>query len=278
MAGGLKVVGGLVALVALGASVAEAAEPMGRDTLQVGLKEAALQQAAPTRYFEVEKAKTLAPGENRFGGSVQVGGLGFGALAPTIAGGLNVRADANVRPGLEAGISATGLGAAGVSNLFADVGVRGKVELGDLRVGGLPVAVAASGLVGGFLSGGGLTSGSAGFGFPVTVALSPGFNVTLAPGIGLGFASANPPLGQPQTSGFTPAMGFGADLAVTDRLSALIDARLGWGGGATSIGNLGVRYGLAEDWAADLFVGYRGNPLMGGLNAGTLGLGGYYAF
>jgi hypothetical protein len=278
MAGGLKVVGGLLALVALGASAAEAAEPLGIDKTEVGKKGASLQQAAPTRYFDVEKATTLAPGENRFGGSVQVGGLGLGGVAPTVAGGLNVRADASVMPGFEAGISATGLGAAGASNLFADVGLRGKIALGALQVGGLPVEVAGSGLVGGFLSGGGLTSGSAGIGFPVTVAVMPGFNVTLAPGIGLGFASANTLVGQGQTAGFLPAMGLGADVAVNDRLSALVDARLGWGGGATGVGNVGVRYGFTDDWAADLFLGYRGNPLTGGLNTGTLGVGGYYAF
>jgi hypothetical protein len=240
------------------------------------------QSAAPTRHFDVEKATTLAPGESRFGANLQVGGLGIGGTTPGIAGGVNVRADMNVQPGLEAGISATGLGGAGSANLLGDLSLRGKLSWTEFSIGATPVEVGALANIGGFLTGGGLTSGSIGVGIPMTAALMNNLNVTVSPGVGFGFAAGGLlPGGTPAqvgAAGFLPAVGLGLDLGLTDRLSALVDANLGWASGFGATGNAGLRYGITDDLAADLFVGYKGNPLTGGLNTGTVGLGGYYAF
>jgi hypothetical protein len=239
------------------------------------------QQAAPTRLFEVEKAITLAPGENRVGMNLQLGGMGIGGAAPGLAGGVNVRADMNVSPGLEAGISATGMGAGGASNLLGNLNLRGKMAMTEFAVGSTPVEVAGLANLGGLVTGGGLTSGSVGIGFPMTAALASNINMTVAPGVGFGFAAGGflPGGAAPQASavGFTPALGLGLDVGLTDRLSAMIDGNVGYAGGFASNGNLGLRYGINDDLAADIFVGYNGNPLNA-LGAGTVGLGGYYAF
>jgi len=240
------------------------------------------QTAAPTRHFDIEKATTLAPGQSRFGANLQLGGLGIGGATPGIAGGVNLRADTNVSPGLEAGISATGLGGAGASQLLGDLSLRGKMAWTEFSIGQMPVEVGGLANIGGFLTGGGLTSGSVGIGLPMTAAVMNNLNVTVSPGVGFGFAAGGflPGGAAPQVgaAGFLPSLGLGADLGLTDRLSALIDANLGYSSGYNASGNLGLRYGFTEDIAADLFVGYKGNPLTGGLNTGTVGLGGYYAF
>jgi hypothetical protein len=57
----------------------------------------------------------------------------------------------------------------------------------------------------------------------------------------------------------------------------MIDGNVNYSGGFGGAGNLGLRYGFTDTLAADLFVGYNGNPLTN-VNAGTVGLGGYYAF
>ncbi len=275
-------VSGAVSLAVLSFGQAAMAESVVITPGQATDKTVIYQSAAPTRHIDVEKAVTLAPGQSRFGANLQVGGLGFGGTSPGLAGGVNLRADMNVQPGLEAGISATGLGAAGTANLLGDLSLRGKLAWTEFSIGMTPVEVGATGNIGGFLTGGGLTSGSIGVGLPLTAALMNNLNVTVAPGVGFGFAAggllpggATPSIG---ASAFMPTVGLGLDLGLTDRLSALVDGNLGWAAGFGASGNLGLRYGVNEDLAADLFVGYKGNPLMGGINTGTVGLGGYYAF
>lgn len=238
------------------------------------------QEAAPTRMFSVEKAVTLAPGTSRVGANLQVGGLGT-TTGAGIAGGVNLRADMGVTQGLEAGLSVTGLGASGVSNLLGQIELRGKADLTDTRLGMLPMSIGAQANVGGFATGGGISNANVGLGLPITVAFAPSFNATIAPGIGYAFAAggllpggASPTL---MANGFVPALGLGLDWALTDRLSALIDGNVNYTSGFGGAGNLGLRYGFTEDWAADLSVGYQGNVLSA-LNAGTVGLGAYYAF
>jgi len=242
-----------------------------------GDKTVVYQPAAPTRLFGVEKAVTLAPGERRVGANLQVGGLGTPA-GLGLAGGVNVRADTNVSPGLEAGISATGLGGQGVANLLANLDVRGKLSMGSFAIGMVPVRVAGLADIGAMAAGGGIGSASLGLGLPLTSALTSNMNITLVPGLAFGFGAQN--IGTPRVTGgpgFTPALGLGMDVGLTRELSAIIDGNLNYGNGFGATGNIGVRYGFGENMAADLFLGYNGNPLTN-INAGTLGLGGYYAF
>ena len=275
-------ISGAVALAVTSFGQAASAESIVITPGQATDKTVIYQSAAPTRHIDVEKATTLPPGESRFGASLQVGGLGIGGATPGIAGGVNVRADMNVQPGLEAGISATGLGGAGASNLLGDLSLRGKLAWSEFSLGATPVELGATANVGGFLAGGGLASGSIGVGIPMTAALMDNLNVTVAPGVGFGFSAGGLlPGGTPASvgaAGFMPTVGLGLDLGVTDRLSALVDTNLGWASGFGATGNLGLRYGISEDLAADIFVGYKGNPLTAGVNTGTVGLGGYYAF
>lgn len=273
-------VSGAIALAVTSFGQAANAESIVITPGQATDKTVVYQSAAPTRHIDVEKATTLAPGQSRFGANLQVGGLGSTAGAG-IAGGVNLRADMNVQPGLEAGISATGLGAAGTSNLLGDLSLRGKLAWTEFSVGATPIEVGAMANIGGFLTGGGLTSGSIGVGLPMTAALMNNLNVTVAPGVGFGFAAggllpggAAPTVG---AAGFLPTVGLGLDLGLTDRLSALVDGNLGFASGFGATGNVGLRYGINEDLAADLFVGYKGSPLTS-LNSGTVGIGGYYAF
>jgi hypothetical protein len=239
------------------------------------------QQAAPTRMFNVEKATTLRQGENRFGANLQVGGLGVGGSTPGIAGGANIRADMGISPGLEAGLSVSGLGAAGVSNLLGNVDLRGKVALSEFSLGAMPVEVGGMANVGGFLAGGGIGSATVGVGIPLTAAVSNRLNVTAVPGLAFGFGAGGLlPGGAAPTvnaGGLMPALGLGLDWMVTDRLSGIVDANMNLGAGTTLGGNVGLRYGISDDLAADLFVGYNGSPLQA-VNSGTIGLGGYYAF
>jgi len=239
------------------------------------------QSAAPTRLFDVEKATTLAPGENRFGANLQVGGLGSGATAG-IAGGVNLRADMNVSPGFETGISVTGLGGAGTSNLLGNLALRGKLALTEFSVGATPIEVGGMASVGAFATGGGIGSANIGVGIPMTAAISNNVNVTLVPGLGFGFAAGGllPGGAQPAVggAGLTPGLGLGLDIGLTRNLSALIDGNLGAvGTGLSTAGTVGLRYGISDDFAIDLSAGYKGSPLSA-VNAGTVGLGGYYAF
>lgn len=236
------------------------------------------QEAAPTRMFTVEKAVTLAPGTSRVGANLQVGGLGSSG-GVGLAGGVNLRADMGITRGLEAGLSVTGLGTNSLSNLLGQIELRGKGDLTDVRLGMLPMSIGLQGNIGGFAAGGGFTNANVGLGLPITVAFSPSFNATIAPGIGYGFAAGGITTGTPtlMASGFLPALGLGLDWALTDRLSALIDGNVNYSSGFGGAGSLGLRYGFTDDWAADLSVGYQGNVLSA-LNAGTVGLGAYYAF
>jgi hypothetical protein len=239
------------------------------------------QEAAPTRMFNVEKATTLRQGENRFGANLQVGGLGVGGTTPGIAGGANLRADMGISPGLDAGLSVSGLGAAGVSNLLGNVDLRGKVALSEFSLGAWPVEVGGMANVGGFLAGGGIGRATVGVGVPMTAAISNRLNVTAVPGLAFGFGAGGllPGGAQPAVTagGIMPALGLGLDWMVTDRLSGIVDANWNFNAGTTLGGNVGLRYGISDDLAADLFVGYNGSPLQA-VNAGTIGLGGYYAF
>lgn len=235
------------------------------------------QTAAPTRMFNVEKAVTLAPGEKRFGANLQIGGLGTGGGAG-IAGGVNLRADMNVQPGLEAGISATGLGGAGNANLLGNLDLRGKLALGEFSLGAMPVRVAGMADIGAMAAGGGIGSAALGVGLPLTGAITDNLNVTVSPGVAFGFGASN--IGTTAVSGgpgLAPALGLGLDLGLTRNLSAIVDGNLNYGTGFGATGNVGLRYGFTDNLAADLFVGYNGNPLTN-VNAGTVGLGGYYAF
>lgn len=270
----------LAAVVSYGQVVS--AEPIVITPGEATDRTVTFQEAAPTRHFDVEKATTLAPGQSRFGANLHVGGLGFGGVAPSIAGGVNLRADMNVQPGLEAGITASGIGSGGMSNLLGSLGLRGKMAVTEFSVGEVPVEVGALANIGGFLTGGGLTSGSIGVGLPLTTAIMSNMNVTVSPGVGFGFTAGGLlPGGAPAqigSAGFLPSLGLGLDLGLTDRLSALLDGNLGYSSGFNAMGNVGLRYGINDDLAADLFVGYRGNPLTGGLNSGTVGIGAYYAY
>lgn len=236
------------------------------------------QTAAPTRMFNVEKAVTLAPGEKRFGANLQVGGLGTGG-GVGVAGGVNLRADMNVQPGLEAGLSATGLGGAGSANLLGDLDLRGKLALGEFSLGMMPVKVAGMADVGAMAAGGGIGSAALGVGIPLTGAVTNNLNITVAPGVAYGFGTSNisSVAGGTIGAGFAPALGLGLDLGITRNLSAMLDGNLNYGGGFGANGNLGLRYGFTDNLAGDIFVGYNGNPLTS-VNAGTVGLGGYYAF
>lgn len=238
------------------------------------------QEAAPTRMFNVEKATTLRQGENRFGANLQVGGLGIGGATPGLAGGVNLRADMGITPGFEGGISVSGIGAGGVSNLLGSLDLRGKVALTELSLGMMPVEVGGMANLGGFLAGGGIGRATVGVGLPLTAAISNRLNVTAVPGLAFGFGAGGLlPGGTPATvttGGLMPALGLGLDWMVTDRLSGIVDAN--WNLSATTLGgNVGLRYGISDDLAADLFVGYNGSPLQA-VNSGTIGLGGYYAF
>lgn len=239
------------------------------------------QEAAPTRMFNVEKATTLRQGENRFGANLQVGGLGVGGTAPGLAGGVNLRADMGISPGFEGGISVSGIGAGGVSNLLGNIDLRGKVALSEFSIGAWPVEVGGMANAGGFLAGGGIGRATVGVGLPLTAAVSNRLNITAVPGVAFGFGAGGllPGGTQPtvQAAGLMPALGLGLDWMVTDRLSGIVDANWNLSAGSTLGGNLGLRYGISEDLAADLFVGYNGSPLQA-VNSGTIGLGGYYAF
>jgi len=247
---------------------------------QASDKTVTYQSAAPTRHFNVEKATTLAPGESRFGASLNVGGLGT-TTGAGLSGGVNLRADTNIQPGLEAGIAVQGVGAGGVSNLLGNINLNGKLHWTEFSLGATPVEVGALATAGALATGGGLGSATIGLGLPMTAALSNRLNVTVAPGVGFGFAGGGLlPGGTAPTataSGFFPAVGLGADFLVTDRLSAMIDGNIGFSGGFAGTGNVGVRYGISENFAADLFAGYAGNPLSA-VNAGQIGLGAFYAF
>ncbi|MDB5096020.1 MAG: hypothetical protein JWM80_441 [Cyanobacteria bacterium RYN_339] len=235
------------------------------------------QPAAPTRLFGVEKAITLAPGEKRFGANLQVGGLGTSAGAG-VAGGVNVRADMNVSPGLEAGITATGIGAGGgAGNLLGTIGLDGKLAMTEFSVGAMPVEVAGMATLGAMAAGGGIGSATVGVGLPMTAAITSNINATVAPGLAFGFGSNTLGSTNSVAPGLVPALGLGLDVGLTKNLSAMIDGNVNYTGGFGGAGNLGLRYGFTDNLAADLFVGYNGNPLTN-VNAGTVGLGGYYAF
>jgi len=276
----IRYLGGLAAAALVVAAAPSALAADNSVTITPGAggdKTVVYQPASPTRLFGVEKAVTLAPGERRLGANLQVGGLGTpGGLG--LAGGVNIRADTNVSPGLEAGISATGLGGQGVSNLLANLDLRGKLSLGSFSVGAMPVRIAGMADLGALAAGGGIGSATVGLGLPLTSALTSNINVTVAPGLAVGFGAQN--IGSSAMTGglgFSPAMGLGLDVGLTRELSAIIDGNLNYSGGFGATGNVGIRYGFGENMAADLFLGYKGNPLTN-INAGTLGLGGYYAF
>jgi hypothetical protein len=156
--------------------------------------------------------------------------------------------------------------------------LRGKLALGEFSVGMMPVRVAGMANVGAMAAGGGIASGAVGLGLPLTGAITDNLNITVAPGVAFGFGGQN--LGTSAATsglGLAPALGLGLDLGLTRNLSAIVDGNLNYSGGFGATGNLGLRYGFTDNMAADLFVGYNGNPLTN-VNAGTLGLGGYYAF
>jgi len=235
------------------------------------------QTAAPTRLFGVEKAITLAPGEKRFGANLQVGGLGTSAGAG-LAGGVNLRADMNVQPGLEAGITATGIGAGGgAGNLLGTIGLDGKLAMTEFSLGSMPVEVAGMATLGAMAAGGGIGSATLGVGLPLTGALTNNINLTVAPGLAFGFGSNSLGTANAVAPGLVPALGLGLDVGLTRNLSAMVDGNMNYANGFGATGNLGLRYGFTDNLAADLFVGYNGNPLTN-VNAGTVGLGGYYAF
>ncbi|MFN3430754.1 MAG: hypothetical protein ACK46X_12455 [Candidatus Sericytochromatia bacterium] len=282
MRNGKLLMGGTLALSMVAfAPAAFAADPIVITPGQASDKTVTYQEAAPTRHFNVEKATTLAPGESRFGASLNVGGLGVGGATPGLAGGVNLRADTNIQPGLEAGIAVSGMGAGGASNLLGNVVLDGKLHWTEFSVGATPVEVGALATLGALASGGGLASGSIGVGIPMTAALSNRLNVTVSPGVSFGIAGGGllPGGATPTASaaGLIPALGLGLDWMVTDRLSALVDGNVGFSGGMAAAGNVGLRYGISDAFAADLFLGYAGNP-ANAVNAGTVGLGGYYAF
>ena len=282
MANGKFWVAGATTLGLLAISQAAfAAEPIIITPGQAADRTVTYQEAAPTRYFNVEKAITLPEGENRIGANLQVGGLGIGGNTPGVAGGVNLRADWGVSPGLETGLSVTGLGATGVNNLLGNVALRGKMALSEFSIGMMPVEVGGLASVGALGTASGIASANVGVGIPMTATLTNTLNVTVAPGIGFGFnAGGLLPGGttaQVNAAGFRPALGLGLDWMLTDKLSALVDGNQGYAGGFDATGNLGVRYGFTDDFAADLFVGYQGSPLQA-VNAGTVGLGGFYAF
>jgi hypothetical protein len=239
------------------------------------------QQAAPTRMFSVEKAATLAPGEQRFGASLNIGGLGIGGAPLGLAGGVNLRADTNIQPGLEAGLAVSGLGAGGASNLLGNINLDGKLHWSEFSVGTTPVEVGAIANIGALATGGGIGSASVGVGIPLTMAVSSRLNVTAVPGISFGFAAGGLlPGGAAPTAtaaGLMPALGLGLDWMLTDRLSGILDGNLGFNGGLTTVGNVGLRYGVTDNFAGDLFLNYGGNPVTG-VNTSTVGLGGYFAF
>jgi hypothetical protein len=234
------------------------------------------QAAAPTRYFNVEKAVTLGQGQDRLGASLQLGGLGT-STGVGLTGGVNLRDDIGLTPNLEAGINVQGLGANnGASSLIGNIGIDGKLGFTDFMMGSTPVSVGGLATLGAAGVSGGLGSVNLAVGVPLTAAFTSAFSLTVVPGIGYGFASSNGV--NNGSSGFTPAVGLGADYAFTDRLSALIDTNVGFSNGFTAGGgNLGVRYGFTDNLAADLFLGYQNNPISS-LNTGSVGLGGYYAF
>jgi len=238
------------------------------------------QSAAPTRIFTVEKAATLAPGEQRFGATLNVGNLGVGGSAPSLAGGVNLRADTNIAPGAEAGLAITGMGAGGAQNLFGNIVLDGKMHWSEFSLGTTPVEVGGLATLGGMFAGGGLGSASVGVGIPLTMAFSR-INLTAVPGFNFGFAAQGlMPGGTPAAAaaaGFVPALGLGLDWLLTDRLSALLDGNVGYSGGLSTQGNVGLRYGISDAFAGDLFLGYQGNP-TNAINSATVGLGGYYAF
>ncbi|HEY9723275.1 MAG TPA: hypothetical protein V6D47_14795, partial [Oscillatoriaceae cyanobacterium] len=85
------------------------------------------QPAAPTRLLTVEKGVTLPQGQSRFGANLELGGLGVNSSSMGLGGGVNLRADTGLSPGLEGGISVTGLGASGASNLLGNLDLDGKL-------------------------------------------------------------------------------------------------------------------------------------------------------
>jgi len=200
--------------------------------------------------------------------------------ANALAGGVNLRADLGVSPGLETGIALSGLGSSGTaSNLLGNIGLDGKLSLGKFGIGDMPVRVAGLAQLGAFATGGGLGSAAVGLALPLSAALGDRLNVSVVPGLDFGFTAGGLlPGGTPATaysSGLSPALGLGADLMLTNRLSGLLDGRIG--GALGSVGDVGLRYGFTDNLAADLFLGYQGNPIAN-LNTGTIGVGGYYAF
>lgn len=267
---------GIVAL----APAAFAAEPIVITPGSAADKTVTYVDAGPTRMFNVEKAITLPHGESRVGASLQVGGLGLGGTTPGIAGGVNLRADTGFAPGMEAGISVSGLGGTGVSNLLGQITLRGKMALTEFSVGAMPVEVGGLATAGAFAGGTGIGNANVALGIPLTLVPSNRFNLTVTPGVGFGFGAGGfLPGGAPATvnaGGLYPALGLGLDYMLTERLQGIVDGNLGFSG-LPAQGALGLRYGVTEDLAADLFVGYQGNPLQA-VNAGTIGLGGYYAF
>jgi hypothetical protein len=270
---------GILGAVTLGLVVygqtARAAEVVITPPNQVTSNDVVHQTAGPTRYFNVEKAATLQQGQDRLGASLQVGGLGT-STGMGIAGGVNLRDDIGVTPNLEAGLNVQGLGASnGGSNLIGNIGINGKLGLTNFMMGNTPVSVAGLATLGAAGVSGGLGSANVAIGVPLTAAFTPAFNLTVVPGIGYGFGNST---AGTTSGGLTPAIGLGADYAFSDRLSGLIDTNVGYSNGFTSGGgNVGVRYGFTDNFAADLFLGYQNNPLSS-LNTGSVGLGGYYAF
>lgn len=263
-------------MLALSAGPVAAAETLGAvPVIGAGVP------AAPTRHFDVEKADILPVGQSRVGGNVQIGGLGLAGISPRFASGLNMRADMNIRPGMEGGIGLTGMGAGGTRNLLANLNLRGKMAMTSAMVGTVPLGVSAMATAGGFLTGGGLSSGSIGFGIPISALVARNIDVTLVPGVAFGYAASGVLPGTTTTGagtlGFIPAMGLGMDIGITDNISAIIDGNLGFSGGLGMTGNAGLRFGLGNALAADVFLGYKGNPLSA-FNSGTLGVGGTFAF
>jgi hypothetical protein len=194
---------------------------------------------------------------------------------------VNLRADTNIQPGMEAGLSVTGLGAGGASNLLGNINLDGKLHWSEFSIGTTPVEVGALANIGAMATGGGIGSASVGVGIPLTAALSNRLNVTAVPGVSFGFAAGGLlPGGTAPTAtagGLMPALGLGLDWMLTNKLSAMVDGNLGFGGGLSTAGNVGLRYGISDAFAGDLFLGYAGNPLNA-VNSATVGVGGYYAF
>lgn len=240
----------------------------------------------PTRLIGLETPQALQPGVSMIQGALWANNLGasVGGLGNLLAGAnAGVIADFGVAQGLQmqvqAGLAGAGQGAAAV---------MGKYNVLTEAYGGAPLSLGILARVHGMLpslanmlqlSFRGANLGVS-FGVPVSKAITDRITVMAVPGLSF--------IGSTAGLVTTGNLGLGADVAITDRFRALIDANIGVPSAgiiAVPAGNAfsaGLRYSFSDAFTTDLYLGIGGLGAVTGLSlpitVPSLGLAAAYRF